>query len=171
MPMLVCDCLTRNENQEIYAFCHVSVTGPRHLQSKKSSQDHWENGQSEYIWWNCTRCVPLNSSCDTVLNYSPIKSSSCYTFPPSPLFMHSQISNTMRMTLMSSGLRRAHFSLCGSSNMTKPKDCLSLPSAGMFVQYAQHYYSGGEGLWFYSATNNDCIPINVYQVRCSKEAQ
>lgn len=31
---------------------------------------------------------------------------------------------------MSSGTRRAPFSLCGSFNMKKPKGCLSLPSAG-----------------------------------------
>lgn len=43
---------------------------------------------------------------------------------------------------MSSGTRRAPFSLCGSSNMTKPKDCLSLPSAGRFAQNDLHYYSG-----------------------------
>lgn len=39
---------------------------------------------------------------------------------------------------MSSGTKRAPFSLCGSFNMTKPKDCLSLPSAGRFAHELQY---------------------------------
>ncbi len=126
-------------------YCRVSVIDRWHHQSGQGVQDLWTNGQSEYIWWHSTRYVLANMSHDTIINYNPTCYSSCYTLSslsfssPCPPFMLFQTSNTLRMRLMSSGTRRALFSLCGSSNTTRPKDCLSLPSAGRFAHQLCSY--------------------------------
>ena len=97
-----------------------------------------------------------------------------------PPFMPLQISNTLRMRLMSSGTRRAPFSLCGSSIMTKPKDCLSLPSAGRFYHQV-FWYSfqiiflfwgkicrcNSHSIKYFKDNIFDCLPqLSVFVFQC-----
>ncbi|XP_061545053.1 dynein axonemal intermediate chain 1-like isoform X3 [Phycodurus eques] len=67
------------------------------------------------------------------------------------MLIEKPISNTLRMRQMNLGMRRALFSPCGSSTMTKPKRCVSLPSVGSGVLsldiHKQHSYLVAVGFY------------------------
>ncbi|XP_061545052.1 dynein axonemal intermediate chain 1-like isoform X2 [Phycodurus eques] len=71
------------------------------------------------------------------------------------MLIEKPISNTLRMRQMNLGMRRALFSPCGSSTMTKPKRCVSLPSVDDFNKQ-------GCGMLLFYTLKNSTFPEYIF---------